>query len=293
MFFGVRHNLLMPNRAANMSDGWETRRRRGPGHDWNLVALAGRARIRAIELDTNHFKGNFPDTCSIEACDGNPEKSEWRELLPRTKLQAHTRHFFVEELNVDGPATHVRLNVFPDGGVSRMRVLGTLTDDARIALGLERLASLPRSACERELLGCCGSKNWASEVAGERPFETEEQLREIADRVWAGLSREDWLEAFAAHPAIGGTTKSRWSQDEQKGTHGASTETMRALASENERYRTKFGHVYLVCATGKTADEMLALLRSRIDHDPQKEIEVAAEEQRKITHLRLRKLLLG
>src|SRR5882672_8442584 len=136
MFFGNRHNLLMPGRAVNMSDGWETRRRRGPGHDWNLVALAGRARIRAIELDTSHFKGNFPDTCSVEACDGNPEKAEWHEILGRTKLQAHTRHVFVEELADDGPATHLRLNVFPDGGVSRMRVFGTLTEDARIALGL-------------------------------------------------------------------------------------------------------------------------------------------------------------
>ncbi len=134
MFFGHRHNLIMPGRAADMSDGWETKRRRGPGHDWSVIKLGARGEIRRVEVDTSHFKGNYPDTCSIEACDtGDKAVDEaaitslpWREILPRTKLQAHTRHFFEEEIKHVGAVTHVRFNIYPDGGVSRLRIYGTI-----------------------------------------------------------------------------------------------------------------------------------------------------------------------
>jgi allantoicase len=131
MFFGHRHNLIMPGRAADMSDGWETKRRRGPGHDWAVVKLGARARrLRRVEVDTSHFKGNYPDTCSLEACDlpsdaaGEADWSSraWREVLPRTKLEAHTRHLFEDEITDAGAATHLRFNIHPDGGVSRLRV---------------------------------------------------------------------------------------------------------------------------------------------------------------------------
>jgi allantoicase len=130
MFFGHRHNLIMPGRAANMSDGWETKRRRGPGHDWVIVKLGRPGRIQRVEVDTSHFKGNFPESCLLEA--GNAEELssdasvKWSTLLPRTKLQAHTRHFFAEELLDTGVASHLRFSIFPDGGVSRLRVYGTL-----------------------------------------------------------------------------------------------------------------------------------------------------------------------
>jgi allantoicase len=134
MFFGHRHNLIMPGRAANMSDGWETKRRRGPGYDWTVIRLARRGHIRRIEVDTAHFKGNYPDTCSLEACDAidvdvdesNINSLAWTEILPRVKLQAHTRHFFEEELRDAGAVTHVRFNIYPDGGVSRLRIYGTI-----------------------------------------------------------------------------------------------------------------------------------------------------------------------
>jgi allantoicase len=133
MFFGHRHNLIMPGRAQDMSDGWETKRRRGPGHDWSVIRLGSPGVIRRVEVDTSWFKGNYPESCSIEACrhDGR-ELSEseistlaWQEVLPRTRLQAHTRHFFEDEIKETGAATHVRFNIFPDGGVSRLRVMGT------------------------------------------------------------------------------------------------------------------------------------------------------------------------
>jgi allantoicase len=128
MFFGHKHNLIMPGQALNMSDGWETKRRRGPGHDWAIIKLGKPGRIRYIEVDTSYFKGNFPDSCSLEACKTTgrllPEHLEWKPVLPRTKLQAHTRHFFENEILDAGTISHVRFNIFPDGGVSRLRVFG-------------------------------------------------------------------------------------------------------------------------------------------------------------------------
>ncbi len=134
MFFGHRHNLIMPGRAINMSDGWETKRRRGPGHDWSVIRLGTRGVIRRVEVDTAWFKGNYPESCSIEAAsfDGDElteseiASLDWREVLPRTRLQAHTRHFFEEEILDTGEVSHVRFNIFPDGGVSRLRVMGTV-----------------------------------------------------------------------------------------------------------------------------------------------------------------------
>ncbi len=134
MFFGHRHNLIMPGRAINMSDGWETKRRRGPGHDWVIIKLGASGSIRRVEVDTSHFKGNFPESCALEACYGEVLSIEklsdldapWKTLLPRTKLQAHTRHFFEEELVDPGIVSHIRFNIFPDGGVSRLRIYGTV-----------------------------------------------------------------------------------------------------------------------------------------------------------------------
>jgi allantoicase len=134
MFFGHRHNLIMPGRAANMSDGWETKRRRGPGHDWTIIRLGKPGQVLRLEVDTAWFKGNYPDSCALEGVSaGNlPEDKltdlsvEWQSILPRTKLQAHTRHFFEKEILDAGVVSHLRFNIFPDGGVSRLRVYGKL-----------------------------------------------------------------------------------------------------------------------------------------------------------------------
>jgi allantoicase len=120
MFFGSRHNLIMPGDARNMGDGWETRRRRGPGHDWTIVRLAAPGAVQRVEIDTRHFKGNAPGACSLE---GTVDQSDWRELLPRVPLQPHARHTF-DELVPIGAITHVRLNIYPDGGVGRLRLFG-------------------------------------------------------------------------------------------------------------------------------------------------------------------------
>ena len=130
MFFGSKENLIMPHVARDMRDGWETRRRRGPGYDWAIVRLGRPGRVRSIEVDTKHFKGNFPDQCSIDVCHAPNESIDglswtqhsWTPLMPRIKLAADTNHRFEKELADAGPVSHVMLNIYPDGGVSRMRV---------------------------------------------------------------------------------------------------------------------------------------------------------------------------
>lgn len=135
MHYGAKESLIMPGRAKVMGEGWETKRRRGPGYDWIVIKLGAPGVIEKIEVDTNHYKGNYPDTCSIEAAfiadevSKDPEflRSEhaWTEILPRTKLAAHTRHFFEKEIvKPASKVNFVRLNIFPDGGISRLRLFG-------------------------------------------------------------------------------------------------------------------------------------------------------------------------
>ena len=135
MHYGAKDNIIMPGRAKNMGDGWETKRRRGPGYDWLILRLGVPGRISRIELDTNHFKGNYPDSASIEGCLAYAEtlmdlgSADWNEILSQTKLKPHHRHFFEKELQAVGPVSHLRLNIYPDGGVSRLRVYGTVGAD--------------------------------------------------------------------------------------------------------------------------------------------------------------------
>jgi allantoicase len=132
--FGAMGQLLMPGRARHMGEGWETRRGRPPDHrhDWLIVALGLRGTLRVVEVDTNHYKGNYPERCSLEVLDrpGAPptelqSEPSWRTLLAARPLAADARHFFARELESVGPVTHVRLNIYPDGGVSRLRLWGT------------------------------------------------------------------------------------------------------------------------------------------------------------------------
>jgi len=136
-------------------------------------------------------------------------------------------------------------------------------------------------------------------MAFRRPYRDAADLLETADRVWWDLAPADWREAFAAHPRIGerkldGEERSRrWSADEQAGAAGAREAVLAELAAANRTYEERFGHIFIVCATGKSADEMLGLLRARLANNPQTELRIAAEEQRKITRLRLLKWLEG
>lgn len=135
MFFSHIDNLLMPGRGINMGDGWETKRNRTPNNrDWVIIRLAHKGVIEKILVDTAHFKGNYPDSCFIEGCnisaveeiDLNSNKIKWETVLPQSKLSADKEHFFEEEIKSSGPFTHVRLIIFPDGGISRLRIWGKI-----------------------------------------------------------------------------------------------------------------------------------------------------------------------
>jgi OHCU decarboxylase len=164
---------------------------------------------------------------------------------------------------------------------------------------LDAFNQLSADDAQAELLKCCGSQRWALRMCESRPFANEEDLFGKADEIWWSLTEEDWLEAFRAHPKIGekkaaaaqSEQTSNWSAEEQSGAESAGTTVMDALADGNRAYQSRFGFIFIVCATGKTADEMLAILNQRLSNPPEVELRNAAEEQRKITQLRLAKLL--
>ena len=164
---------------------------------------------------------------------------------------------------------------------------------------IQHLNLLQATECENELLKCCGSKKWATGVVAERPFQNLVELKETAERVWWSLEPHDWLEAFHSHPRIGekkaaaatSEQSRQWSEGEQAGVAQAASSTLQTLAHLNQRYEEKFGYIFIVCATGKTSEEMLEILRARLDNNPEQELSVAAAEQAKITALRLEKLV--
>ena len=158
-------------------------------------------------------------------------------------------------------------------------------------MNLATLNTLEPTVVVSEFLRCCGSRRWADAMAAARPFATEEDLFAAADWIWNSLAPEDWLEAFAAHPRIGGVATSKWSRAEQSGVESASSAVQDELARLNVEYEAHFGHVFLICATGRSAAEMLAELRRRLHRSPAEELRLAAAEQAKITRLRLEKLL--
>ncbi len=164
---------------------------------------------------------------------------------------------------------------------------------------LEELSSMPQEQAEAEFLNCCGSRRFASAMTAARPFANVDELLMKADRTWSALGSDDWLEAFRAHPKIGekkaaaaqSKEAQQWSAQEQSGINHAAADTMAALAEGNRDYEHRFGFIFIVCATGRSSEEMLAILRARLQNDAETEVAVAAEEQRKITRIRLEKLL--
>ena len=155
------------------------------------------------------------------------------------------------------------------------------------------LNGLSPDAAERELRRCCGSLRWTREMAARRPFASDAALLAAAENIWWDLEPDDWREAFAAHPRIGERDGSAWSAEEQAGMNEASQRLEDEIREGNRVYEAKFGHVFLICATGLSAAEMAEALERRLDNDPEAELKIAAAEQAKITKLRLRKLATG
>ncbi len=157
----------------------------------------------------------------------------------------------------------------------------------------EVLNALPSSAARAALTRCCGSGRWVAGMMARRPWASAEALYADAEATWADLGHDDFLEAFAHHPRIGARadqTDDAWARQEQARVGDADGETRRSLVDANEQYLQRFGYIFIVCATGKSAAEMLALLEARLGNDPARELAIAAGEQARITRLRLEKL---
>jgi len=311
MFFGSRHNLIMPGRGVNMGDGWETKRSRRPGPDWVVLRLATEGTIERVIVDTLHFQGNAPDACAIDVAtsETDPDGASdagWRPLLERTSLQPHSQHVFEDAVLAAGDATHVRLRIWPDGGVSRLRLFGVASQSGRERSGIGYLRAMPEPELEAALRACCGSRAWVRAMADARKkspssFASLGALKKVAADHWNALAAADWDEAFKAHPRIGekkaegpqSKVAHGWSTREQSKVSEASQAVLDELRATNHAYEERFGRIYIVCATGKTAEEMLAIAKERMQNDPDTELRRAADEQRKITELRLEKLVKG
>jgi allantoicase len=310
-FFGEPRNMLMPGAAANMGDGWETRRRRGPGHDWAVVHAGIPGVITRIHLDTAHFKGNYPDSASVEAAVMPEERggvsadvatrtiADWKLVLPDTKLHPDNLHRFEPEIVPGLLASHVRLNIYPDGGVSRFRVFGIPDADGRRRAVLRQLNAMDDQEIRAALADFCAGPAWIERMAASRPFATTADVLAAAEAAADDAGPDDWREAFRHHPRIGERAAERPQSDtaralsarEQSGAGEASPADLEALAEGNRAYQDRFGYVFIVSAAGRTAAQMLALLRERLKNDPDAELRVAAGEQRRITRLRLERVL--
>lgn len=309
-FFGPPSNLLLPGRGVNMGDGWETKRRRTPGSDWCVLALGRRGVVERVELDTHFFKGNAPQATRIEALDAAAlapgelaahlrGDAPWPVLVGRTPLVQHRKHVLDPERPM--AVTHLRVHIFPHGGVNRMRVFGHALDTPAEAAAREAFNAMPAEEARTLALSWNGARAFADGMLARRPFGSARQVFQAAEEVWWGLGEADWLEAFAAHPRLGQPRKAAsqtersaaWSAGEQAGIAASAEAVAERLAALNERYFDKFGFIFILFATGRSAPEVLARLEERVENDRDREIESAAREQAKITRLRIGKWLLA
>src|SRR5881409_296437 len=228
--------------------------------------------------------------------------SSWPSLatcgvVPRSTVRAPDERWTTPQLKhglEDQRQHELSPTVRPD--VRSQHTSGSAEPRLQPRMTTERLAgyvnALSDERARAALQRCCGARHWVDAMLAARPFASDAELLATAERVWWGLGRADWLEAFAAHPRIGGRVGAGmgWARREQAGAADGAAATLAALAQGNVTYEERFGHVFLISATGKTADEMLGALRGRLSNDPATELRVAAEEQAKITRLRLDKL---
>lgn len=301
MFFSSKDNINVPGRGVNMGDGWETKRRREPGNDWLILALGCPGTIQEIELDTAYFKGNFPHAFSIECANLIPlsldnvldDNIVWRPLIDKQFLKADHIHNYKNEVQTQGLITHVRLNIYPCGGVSRLRLIGKFDNNY-----INVLNTLSKSDFISQANKCCSSTTWSKYLEAQRPFKNLSDLQSKSDSIWKEMKEPDLLEAFDGHSKIGDleTLKKKyhnttaWSKDEQAKASDADIEILKELQKLNNDYQDKFGFIFIVFATGKSAQEMLDILKGRINNDRTTELTNASNEQNKITRLRLEKL---
>ncbi len=289
-----------------MGHGWETKRSALPRQDWVVLELGEPGVLETVVLDTRHFKGNYPEGATVDAVYWPGAKAHaltgsdaWEVIAGPTQLGADAQHPL--RVTHGGPWTHLRLTILSDGGVSRLRAFGrpAATTPADSDELLSWLNQADDEAAMAAMKACCGASRWVRAMVAGRPYHSRTHLHGHADQVWWHLGDGDWLEAFTHHPRIGAdpaalrakfADTAAWASGEQAGAEGADEATLEALAEGNRAYEARYGYLFIVCATGLGADEMLGRLRSRMDSELEFELRVAAGEQAKITHLRLDKL---
>lgn len=278
-------NMLRPTAPVGMWDGWETKRRRGPGHDWASFRLGLAGTIESVDVDTTFFKGNSPGWVSVEVSD---DGGAWVTVIDHKAVDPDSKNRI--QLDSAVHAVFVRLSIHPDGGTARFRVYGRAD---RSAAGEKRVAYL--NALDDQVVHgffhtACQADAWVSAMVTGRPYADVDSVFAAASNSFDRLEADDWLQAFAGHPRIG-EQGDAVSAREQSSATGASEGTIADLVRINREYEERFGFTYIVYATGKTADEMLAIARVRVGNEPEQEIGVASDEQRRITETRLRRML--
>jgi allantoicase len=278
-------NMLRPTEPAGMWDGWETKRRRGPGHDWATFRLGLPGMVEQIEVDTRFFLGNCPGWVSVSLSD---DASTWNEVVAGAEMKPDAVN--VIDLEQAAHAGYLRLDIHPDGGVARIRVRGRPDRDAAGRLRLLYLNALFDEEARRFFHTACAATAWVDEMMGGRPFRDVETVLARATTAFDSVSKGDWVEAFAGHPRIG-DKGDHVANREQSGAAGADDLVLAELAEVNTAYEEAHGFTYIVYASGKTAEEMLAIARARLGNTTEEELANAAGEQRAITETRLRRML--
>jgi len=269
-----------------------------------VIALGRRGVIERVDLDTHFFKGNAPQATRIEGLDavglGAADRAArfaaadgWEPLIGRAPMVPHHRH--VLESTLTRPVTHIRVHMFPHGGIHRLRAFGRAIDTAGELEALGILHATPANDRLALFQSLCGSRAFAERMAAAMPFHSVRAWFAAADLSFASLDDAAWLEAFAAHPALGEikpaaaatAASAEWSRGEQAGLGAGSDDARERLRAGNQVYREKFGFVYLACASGRGARELADWLDERLEHDPATELAIAAGEQVRITRLRM------
>jgi allantoicase len=277
-------NLLRPTDPAGMWDGWETKRRRGPGNDWAGFRLGLPGMVDSVVVDTRFFRGNSPGWVSVSVSE---DGSAWAEIATRQPVSPDS----VNVLRFDPvAASFLRLDIHPDGGVARLRVNGKPHPEVAVARRVEYLDSLFHDEARRFFHTACAATLWVEAMTEARPFPDAEAILATAANAFDDLAEEDWLEAFSAHPRIG-ERGDAMANREQESSSGASKPVIAELAEVNRAYEERYGFTYIVYATGKSAEEMLQIARLRLGNTREEEIGIAAGEQRAITETRLRRML--
>jgi OHCU decarboxylase len=241
--------------------------------------------VENVEVDTRHFKGNAPGWVSIHLSD---DGESWREVVSRAGVDPDRVN--IVPIGSTVHASFLRLDIHPDGGVARLRVWGTPDPGAAGGLRLVYVNSLLEGEARRFFHTACSAEKWVTRMTAGRPYLEVGSLFAAAEAVFDEFGEDDWLEAFAGHPRIGERGDDTANR-EQAGTAGARESVLIELAEVNRVYEQAMGFTYIVFATGKTADEVLALAKSRLDSSREEEMAVAAGEQRAITATRLRRML--